>query len=126
MPAYNDIEEEADRYILLKNPDLPVVGTLPFKGIIVEWGQAGNVFNPLLKIRRILYPKADYDRAAVEAIAQSTENCPFCREGKALETVPVEDLFKYAPATSSQPASEADSTLKWLQHEWDDFWRLTF
>ncbi len=130
VPAYNEIEETPEQLILWKNPDLPEAGKLPFKDVVIEWGQAGNIFKPMLKIKRILYPKPDYDRVVVEKIATSTENCPFCKEGRPLEQSPAIDLLKYIPSTTSplpeKPTEDLSNIGSWIKQEWDDFWRLLF
>jgi hypothetical protein len=116
MPTYNEIEEHPQSFVLWKNPDLPVAGTLPFKDIIIEWGQDGTK----VKIRRILYPKHSYDRAAVEKIAEATLHCPFCTEGKTPTTLTSEGLGEYAPP----PLPIWDDSWKQLQRDWNKFWGI--
>ncbi len=122
--AYNEIEETSDQITLWKNPALPAIGVLPFKGVQVEWGQDGNPLKPLLKIRRILYPKAEYDRSSVEKIAEQTVNCPFCVEGRPLEEVSPTTMAKYTLAPTSPISPDLKEMGEWFKREWDDFWRL--
>lgn len=121
MPAYNEIEDQGNYFFLWKNPDLPATDTEPmaFKDLFVEWGQDG----PKVKIRRLIYPKDTYTRADIERVAQSTLNCPFCKDGRIATEIGGTGLESYAlPHALSIPS--LDQIAANLKREWNKFWGL--
>lgn len=109
MTSPNEIEETEKFFVLWKNAHLPAVGIVPFKDIYIEWAQDGT----RVKIRRLVYPKAEYDRAAVERIARATAECPFCREGKQVMDLTLEGILPYTSRHALPDPLQA----------WNDFWK---
>lgn len=75
------IFEHPDYFQLQRNIHLPSVGTVPFKGIFVEFGRE---VDDRIKIRQIFYPKSEYSLPDVKRLEKTLENCPYCVEGKEL------------------------------------------
>lgn len=114
--AYNAIEETPGAWVLWKN-FTPSAGTVPFKGILIDWTQ--NPLTGRLQIRNITYPKKDYTRADVEQLGDKTFNCPYCREGKELVPLPTEMPMLPVLAGSEVLSPSAFPQFPDWTHEWD-------
>ncbi len=82
---YNQIQDIGSGWVLWKNSNLQPAGSFMIKNALIEFGY--DPANNKVKIRRMGYSKGDYTQADIKRIADLTTNCPFCRIGKPLQNI---------------------------------------
>lgn len=96
--SYNTVTEVGDTFVLNKRTEFPAFAVFPFKNIIIESAfSKGKMF-----LRRLIYPKAEYDREDVEQVAASTVNCPYCMEGTKIVPYAQDEMVKWLKAPHEQ------------------------
>jgi hypothetical protein len=83
--GYNYIQDIGPGWVLWKNADLQPAGSFMIKNALIEFGYDPSQHK--VKIRRMGYSKGDYSEADIKRIADLTYNCPFCKIGKPLQNI---------------------------------------
>ena len=83
--GYNYIEDIGSGWVLWKNYNLQPVGSFIIKNALIEFGHDPR-YNKV-KIRRMGYSKGEYSEADIKRIAERTKECAFCKIGKPLQNI---------------------------------------
>jgi hypothetical protein len=83
--GYNYIEDIGSGWVLWKNQGLKPVGSFMIKNALIEFGH--DPLHNKVKIRRLGYSKGEYKEADIKRIAEMTKNCAFCKIGKSLQNI---------------------------------------
>lgn len=83
--GYNYIQDIGSGWVLWKNYDMQPVGSFIIKNALIEFGH--DPIRNRVKIRRLGYSKGEYTEADIKRIAKMTYDCPFCKVGKPLQNI---------------------------------------
>jgi hypothetical protein len=83
--GYNYIQDIGSGWILWKNANIKPAGSFMIKNAMIEFGY--DSLQNKVKIRRLGYSKAEYTEEDIKHIAEMTVNCPFCKIGKPLQNI---------------------------------------
>lgn len=118
--VYGDIEENEDWFFIVKRNDTTPMIQFPFKGI---WVNVGSKDNKML-LHSLAYPKSQYSKEEVKAIAEMTTDCPLCRRGINVSVIDDEGFKKYVGLNKDEeviPLSEKNPVSNFISRLGEDF-----